>query len=99
MGSDSDRIATVKWDEFPTVGKDVTISGAPVSDLEVVTSIPHCGTPTVPGMYIVQRGVQEPELAIVRNEPNGLYVITGISCFYLNSKSGSIAWWGPLEIL
>lgn len=90
----------VKWDSYPNTDCQVTMSGAAESDLEVVTQIPKYKEPTVPGMYLLQRGTSNPELAIITMDHNGLCVRAGIGVFYLDSDTSSriTSWWGPIEL-
>jgi hypothetical protein len=89
--------AKVRWDETPGVEidrRDFVVNYK--LDLEVVTSIPQCERPTRPGMYLLRRGVRI-EVATIRDEPEGLYLVSGISGFPLEDLEEDVTWWGPIE--
>lgn len=94
MNDSVDGISMVQWD--PCENSRVPMSEAPINDLEVVTSQPRCLRPTRPGMYLLRRGVQI-EVATLREEPRGLFLVSGIGAFPLEDLEEEVTWWGPIE--
>jgi hypothetical protein len=90
--------ACVKWDVVP--GTEIDPRDSVVNykhDLEVVTPIPQCSRPTRPGIYLLRRGVRI-EVAVIRDDPGGLTLISGISAFLLEDLEEEVTWWGPIEV-
>lgn len=62
------------------------------------TTIPKCGRPTQPGMYICQRGSRsQPGLVRVEVNPDGLEIIgDGVGVFALDKLESDALFWGPI---
>lgn len=97
LSVDNSGIAMVSWDPYANLECQVTHSGAATTDLEEVTQIPSCGTPTMPGVYVVEYKGKK-ELAFVRRSGDHLFCHWGISVTRLSKIANESTWWGPVEI-
>lgn len=94
-----DGITMVKWDPYEGVDCQVTHSGAAESDLEEVTPIPRCKTPTLPGVYLMVKPRGSIEVARISWEESRLRICYGISIHDLDDIDQETKWWGPIEAL
>lgn len=98
LSVDSSGIAMVSWDPYTGIQCQVTHSGAAIADLEEVTQIPRCSTPTMPGVYVVEYKGKK-ELAFVhRREDDHLFIYWGLSRTRLSKIANEATWWGPIEV-